>query len=1152
MIKIAIDRGGTFTDIYAIYKNKIYIKKILSESEHYSDANSEGIRLILKDIFGEKVDKIDLQNFEWIRLGTTVATNALLEKKGAKVTLLITKGFKDLLQIGYQNRSDIFALSPKKNKPLYENVIEIDERVYPKKDGVDIIQELDIKKLKESLKEKDIDSLAVVLLHSYLFNEHENKIKSVVNELGIKHISISSNISAAIRAVDRGDTTVVDAYLTPILRRYIQRIVDNFKGDLNKLYFMKSDGNLCKKDEFNGSVALLSGPAGGVVALKSIYKGSPLIGFDMGGTSTDVSRYDGKVELKYYDEINGIRVAVPSVDIHSVAAGGGSRLFYKNGMFAVGPESSGSNPGPLCYGKEGYLSITDANLITNRLNIDFFPKIFGKNQNEPLNKEASIEGFKEIAKKVNKSIEEVAEGFLDIANENMANAIKEITVKKGYDVKNHTLCAFGGAGGQHAVGVARKLGIKKVFIHKDAGILSAVGIANADISKTFFKSFDKELEKIDLEKEFEKFDYKSDKTKKTLLLKYAQTTTTIEVEYKDNFLNEFYEKHKRLFGFLLDKKIVVESIKIDFINVSNLCERERFDVGTTIPVKEQEIFLNGTWQKAKIYSQISPNNMIEGPALIIQDTSTIVLDEKSKAFINEFLDITITLDDIQKTKKIKEVELALISNRFKFIATKMGDILQKTALSTNIKERLDFSCAIFDNEGNLISNAPHIPVHLGSMSSVVKSIIKKFDKINSSTYITNAPYEGGSHLPDITVVTPHIENGKILFWVASRGHHSDIGGIVPGSMPPNSTTLAQEGAVIEAFEVVKNGEFQEQKLVKLLKEANAKNIKNNLSDIKAQISANLSGIEGVKELIKSGMDLFWYMDEIKKISTQKIKSFFKAFKGREFSATDFLDNGAKIKLKVSVNDDNEAVFDFRGTSYELLSNQNTPLSVLRSAIIYSLRVMLDDDIPLNEGIIKPVKIIVGENSLLNPSKEAAIVGGNVTTSQRIVDVILKAFGIAAASQGCMNNIIFGNEKFGYYETIAGGIGATKDSNGDSVLHSHMTNTKITDVEVIEREFPVKINRFSIRKNSGGEGRFRGGDGAIREFEFLEAVNVSVLTERRVYPPYGLEGGKDAKVGKNILVKKDKIFNLTSKASFHADVGDKLIIKTPGGGGYGTP
>ena len=732
----------------------------------------------------------------------------------------------------------------------------------------------------------------------------------------------------------------------------------------------------------------------------------------------------------------------------------------------------------------------------------------------------------------------------------MANAIKEITVKKGYDVKNHTLCAFGGAGGQHAVGVARKLGIKKVFIHKDSGILSAVGIANADISKTFFKSFDKKVNEINLKKEFEKFDYKSDKTKKTLLLKYAQTTTTIEVEYKENFLNEFYEKHKRLFGFLLDKEIIVESIKIDFINVSNLCEREKFKPKKITPIKEQEIFLNGSWQKAKIYNEIAPQATIEGPALIIQDTSTIVLDEKSKAFINDYLDISITLEEIKKTKQIKEVELALISNRFKFIATKMGDILQKTALSTNIKERLDFSCAIFDSKGNLVSNAPHIPVHLGSMSSVVKSIIKKFGKINSSTYITNAPYEGGSHLPDITVVSPYLEDEKVLFWVASRGHHSDIGGIVPGSMPPNSIALNQEGAIIEAFEVVKNGEFQEQKLVKLLEDANAKNIKNNLSDIKAQISANLSGIEGVKELIKNGVDIFWYMDEIKKISTQKIKSFFKTFKGREFSAVDFLDNGAKIKLKVSVNDNNEARFDFSGTSYELLSNQNAPLSVLRSAIIYSLRVMLDDDIPLNEGIIEPVKITVEENSILHPSKEAAIVGGNVTTSQRIVDVIFKAFSVAAASQGCMNNIIFGNEKFGYYETIAGGIGATKDSNGASALHSHMTNTKITDVEVIEREFPVKINRFGLRKGSGGEGKFKGGDGVIREFEFLETVNVSILTERRVYAPYGLEGGKDAKVGKNILVKKDKVFNLTSKASFKADVGDKLIIKTPGGGGYG--
>jgi len=1154
MLKIAIDRGGTFTDIYAVYNNKVYIKKVLSESNFYKDSNSYGIKLILKEIFNKDCKKIDLDKFEWVRLGTTVATNALLEKKGAKVALLITKGFCDLLEIGYQNRSELFAINPKKNKPLYKKAIEIDERILPDKNSFKILKRLDESVIKSILKEYKDYSIAVVLLHSSLFNKHEKIIKKIANEIGVKFISISSEVSNSLKAVDRGDTTVVEAYLTPILKDYIENILQNFTGDLNKIYFMKSDGTLCKSDEFSGSRALLSGPAGGVVALKSIYKNTPLIGFDMGGTSTDVSRFDGEIELKYYDEINGVKVATPSVDIHTVAAGGGSRLFFKNNMFIVGPESSGSNPGPLCYGKGGYLSLTDANLVTNRILSEFFPKIFGKNQNEPLNKQASIDGFKSIAKKINKSIEEVALGFIDVANEIMANAIKEITIKKGYDVKKHILCAYGGAGGQHAVGVARKLGIKKIFIHKNAGILSAIGIANANISDTFLKSFEKKLDELSLENEFNKIinSYKKsyDEIKKKVLLKYYQTTTTIEVEYKENFLDEFYKKHKKLFGFLLEKEIIVESIKIDFIQKSINLIREKLTKKQIQPIKKVKVYLNYKWVEADVYKELSPNLKIKGPAIIIQDTSTILLDEKSKAIVNEFGDIEIELEELKEDFSFNEVEFSLLSNRFKFIATKMGDILAKTALSTNIKERLDFSCAIFDSEGNLISSAPHIPVHLGSMSSVVKAIIKKFKTISNSTYITNAPYEGGSHLPDITVVTPYIKDEKVLFWVASRGHHSDIGGIVPGSMPPNSTTLIEEGAIIEAFEIVKNGEFLEEKITKILKKANARNIKNNISDIKAQISANISGINDVAKLIKQNSFALTYMSEIQKISEAKVRDFFKQFNKKNLSAVDFLDNGAKIKLEVQINPDGSAIFDFSKSSYELISNQNTPISVVRSAIIYAIRVMLNENLPLNEGIIKPIIIKVSQNSILNPSKEAAIVGGNVTTSQRIVDVIFKAFEICAASQGCMNNIIFGNKDFGYYETIAGGIGASKFGDGESALQSHMTNTKITDVEVIEREYPVKINRFEIRKGSAGEGKFRGGDGVIREFEFLDEVEVSVLSERRVFAPYGLKGGKSAKAGENLLIKNNKIYNLTSKATFSVNAGDRLIIKTPGGGGWG--
>ncbi len=1146
MLKIAIDRGGTFTDIYALYKGKTYRKKILSQSPFYEDANSEGIREVLKEIFKKDFKNIDLNLIEWIRLGTTVATNALLERKGADVTFLVTKGFRDLLEIRYQDREDLFALDIEKPKPLYKEVIEVKERVLPK-EGSFLVE--------ESLKEiPDIQnsSIAVTLLHSYSFFEHEKKIKEHLAKKN-KNISLSFEVMPFIKAVERADTTVVDAYLTPIIKDYIKKIVKNFKGDFtNKLFFIKSDGGLCRWDEFRGANSLLSGPAGGVVALKSIYKKTPLIGFDMGGTSTDVSRYDGEIELRYDRKIAGVYVSYPSVDIHTVAAGGGSRLFFKNGMFIVGPESSGSDPGPLCYGRGGFLSVTDANLVTGRLDIETFPKIFGRSGKEALNLEASRKGFEEISKKVGKSVEEVAEAFIDVANENMANAIKEITVKKGFDPKNHILCSFGGAGGQHAVAVARKLGIKKLFIHKDSGILSAVGIANADIKKEFFKVLDKEAAVLDLKKEFEDFINEKrvefDEIERVVFVKYKGTNTALSIKFTPDFQNDFEREYKRVFGFNLKKPLVIESIKIVFITKGESVKRDKIEKGESKPLKEVEIFLNSRFQRAKVYDKLYAKSNILGPALILQESSTILLDEGSFAFVNEYGDLEIELKDIKTIEEIKEAKLSLYANRLFFIAKKMGDILKKSAISTNIKERADFSCAIFDKNGDLITNAPHIPVHLGSMSSVVKSIIKKFPKISNSTYITNAPYEGGSHLPDITVATPYIENDEVIFWVASRGHHADIGGKSAGSMPPFSKYLYEEGAIIEAFEVVEKGEFKESFLREIFLNSNARNIEDNISDIKAQIAANMEGIKSLLELNRD--DLLWFFEEIKKISSKKMREFFKGLKKREFKAKDFLDNGAVISLEAKISKEGDAIFDFSSSSFELLSNQNTPFSVLKSAVLYSLRVMLNEDVPLNEGLLEGVRIIAPKGSILNPHKDLAVVGGNVTTSQRIVDVIFKAFEICAASQGCMNNVIFGDESFGYYETIAGGAGATPFRNGASAVHTHMTNTKITDVEIIERRYPIKIERFEIRKKSGGEGKKRGGDGVIREMRFLKPLEVSILSERRVFSPYGLKGGKNGKRGENLLISEGKTYNLTSKASFRAKEGDLLIIKTPGGGGFG--
>jgi 5-oxoprolinase (ATP-hydrolysing) len=1143
LIFVAIDRGGTFTDAIAIYKGKIYTKKILSQSTKYKDSNTQAIKELLKDIFNKDYEKINSLLFSQIRLGTTVATNALLEKKGADVSFLVTKGFKDLLEINYQNRNDIFALNIKKNPPLYKEVIEVDERVIPTKDGFKTLKKL------KNIPNPKFNSVAVLLMHSYAKKNHEKQIKKALKN---KQVSISCEVMPLIKAIERAQTTVIDAYLTPIIKEYISNIISQFNTKPKNLFFIKSDGTLCKDKDFRGANSLLSGPAGGVVALKSIYKDTPLIGFDMGGTSTDVSRFSGEIELKYNQEIDGNLINYPSVDIYTIASGGGSILGLKDNILTVGPKSSGANPGPLCYGRDGILSLSDANVVTNRLPIKALPRIFGKDNKSALNKDLAIKGFKPIAKKLNKSVEELAQAYIDIANEQMANAIKEITLKKGYNPSNHILCSFGGAGGQHAVGVARKLGIKKIFIHSHSGILSAVGILSADIKDEIYKTVQKELKNLNLKKAFDSLikSYKKsfDSAKRKIFLKYKDTNNSFELKYCKNIEDEFKKVYKRRFGFNLNRDLIVEAIKVEFITFSQKFERQELK-GSKLEYYTDKIYLNSTWQECKVYTKLAPNSKIYGPALILQESSTILLDEKSKAFINKYGDIEIELKELkQKRELFKEANLALMSNKIAFIAKKMGDMLQLSAISTNIKERADYSCAIFDSNGDLIANAPHIPVHLGSMSSVIKALIKKFPKINNSTYITNAPYEGGSHLPDITVATPFIKNKKVIFWVASRGHHSDIGGIVSGSMPPFSKSLSDEGAVIEAFEVVKNGKFQEEKLIKIFKKSGAKNINNNISDIKAQIAANN---EGIKELKKLDFKLLQeYFKDIKKISAQKIEAFLEKYENQELKAIDYLDNGAKIKLCVKIKN-KRAVFDFSKSDFELLSNQNTPPSIVKSAVIYSLRVMLNQDIPLNEGILEPITIKLSKNSLLNPSKNAAVVGGNVTTSQRIVDVILSAFGAAANSNGCMNNIIFGNKHFGYYETIGGGSGATSYISGASGVHTHMTNTKITDTEIIEFRYPVLIEKFAIRKNSGGEGRFRGGDGLIRKYKFLEDnLEVSILSERRVFRPNGLKGGKKAKKGKNILKRKNKKYNLTSKATFKTKKGDILIIKTPGGAGYG--
>ncbi|WP_201353766.1 hydantoinase B/oxoprolinase family protein [Hydrogenimonas urashimensis] len=1164
-IEFAIDRGGTFTDLIARYEGRFIVKKVLSRSPFYKEACSHAIGEVMRELFGA-TKPIDAERIGWIRMGTTIATNALLERKGEPTVLVVTRGFGDLLEIGDQARPDIFALEIEKIAPLYAKVVEIDERVLLREGEFVVEKAVDADEVRRTLWGLQERNLAVCLMHGYGFVEHEKKVAQIAETMGFSVVCSHETVPLP-GAVIRAETTLCDAYLTPKLQEYLETFEAAFRGDIRaKTRMMQSSGALSSLEDFRGSRALLSGPAGGVTALASVYDGTPLIGFDMGGTSTDVCRYDGETVLRYEGETAGVRVRVPQVDLHTIASGGGSRLFFENGLFKVGPQSSGADPGPLCYGRGGYLSITDANLVTGRLDAQSFPKIFGPNGDAPLDIAASRRGFEPIAEALGTSVEAVAEGFLDVANEQMASAIKEVTLKKGFDPADHRLCAFGGAGGQHAAAVAAKLGIRTVLIHRYGGILSAYGMALASESVDAMRLVEKPLEACDaalfepLKRELAaktrgrdtRFSYRA-------LVKYDGTEQAIEVPFK-KAKEAFEERHEREFGFLMpERRLIVESVRLVATVVSKGWERPAVppQKGEPRATGRVRIYLRGGWHDAWVYdlSQLGAGATIEGPALLIQETSTIVLEPECRAAVNAVGDVVMDIAAVRNDKtSLAAVRRSLFSNRFGFIAARMGDMLQKSAVSTNIRERLDFSCAIFDAAGNLVANAPHIPVHLGSMSSVVKALIQKHGSFEAGvTYITNAPFEGGSHLPDITLATPCVKDGKVLFWVASRGHHADIGGKVPGSMPPFSATLEEEGALFTSFPLIEKGRFDETRVIETLQRAGGRNIADNLSDLRAQAAANREGIEGVLALMRqSGRDaILEYMADIQRISEEAVRRFFRRYAGQRREAADRLDGGSEIALTVTFDKEGGAVFDFTGSGLEMWGNQNTPPAVVRSSLIYALRAMLREDLPLNEGLIAPVEMVLPEGSLLNPSPSAAVAGGNVTTSQRIVDVVLGLFGEAAASQGCMNNVTFGNERFGYYETIAGGAGATPNAPGADAVHTHMTNTRITDIEILERRFPVAVERFAVRRGSGGAGRHRGGDGVVRIYRFFEPMAFSILSERRVFAPFGLAGGEAGARGRNILIRANRVYDLGAKVQLQVEKGDRIRIETPGGGGYGS-
>jgi 5-oxoprolinase (ATP-hydrolysing) len=1227
-LRFSVDRGGTFTDIYAEHPGGGFeVVKLLSEDpSNYLDAPREGIRRVLAKYSGSDLpkDSFSSKSVDWIRMGTTVATNALLERKGADTVLLTTKGFKDILKIGNQDRPDIFDLEIKKPELLYKQVIEVDEEVrlanfygdiseYQTAVGttgesIIVVKEPDKESIRKDLEgvfAKGIRSIAVVFKHGYTYARHEKIAGEIAKDIGFTQISLSHEVIPMIKMVGRGDTTTVDAYLTPHIKKYLSNFISGFSDGLkgSSLLFMQSDGGLVDGSNFKGSNAILSGPAGGVVGFaETTYdreRNKPVIGFDMGGTSTDVSRFGGEYELVHETETAGVRIKAPQMQIKTVAAGGGSRLFFKNNMFYVGPESAGAHPGPICYRKNGYLTVTDANLFLGRVQLDYFPKIFGETEDLPLDYEAVKKAFEEITKSINKSYkakgleqkscEEVAEGFLEVANEVMIRPIREISVMRGYNIKGHILACFGGAGGQHACAIARSLGIKEIFIHRFSGILSAYGMGLADIvcekqepsAIVIDENSKSEVErKIEIltskavdDLLFKGYAKESFDIKQYLNLRYDGTDTSfmIEISKENNYTKKLEEIYLREFGFeLKGKDVIVDDLRVRINSKSDKLLKIKIERGTTEPNPHsvKECYFDGRWQKVNIYlmDELGSGDVIEGPSIIMQNTSTIIIEPFCIAEITEYGDLKVSIRSKSKVKKLKSidpVQLSIFSNLFMSIAEQMGRALQKTSISTNIKERLDFSCAIFDEKGDLVANAPHVPVHLGAMGEAVKKQVEiNGDNIKEGdVLVTNSPSFGGSHLPDITVVTPVFRDGKIVFFVASRGHHADIGGISPGSMPPFSRTLDEEGAVIETFKLVTDNKFNEEGISSILLEKGARRISDNISDLKAQVAANQKGIELLSEMADNyTIEMVKaYMQHIQDNAEYAVKNMLVRLSKDQglkevdsVVAKDHLDDGSLIKLKLTIDRIKKtAVFDFTGTGKELWGNLNAPVAVTYSAILYSLRSLINQDIPLNQGCMKPIEVIIPEGSLLAPSGKAAVVGGNVLTSQRITDVILKAFKAAAGSQGCMNNFTFGNERFGYYETIAGGAGAGPSWHGQSGVHTHMTNTRITDPEILEKRFPVVLKQFKLRENSFGKGKFNGGDGLVREVEFLTNLNVAILSERRVFPPYGLEGGEPGACGKNIFRFKDgREISLGGKNEISAKKGDSIRILTPGGGGFG--
>ncbi len=1197
-----IDRGGTFTDIVGKAPDgSLHPHKLLSENpEAYPDAAIQGIR----DLLGvEKGAKLPSEKIGAVKMGTTVATNALLERKGDRTALLITKGFRDGLRIGYQARPDIFAKEIILPEQLNSRVVEVSERVLA--DGT-LDTSLDMAGVEqnlEALKKDGFNSIAICLMHAWKYPAHEQKIAHLAREMGFAQVSVSHEVSPLVKLIGRGDTTVVDAYLSPILRRYVDQVAEELRGGDSyggapKLMFMQSSGGLTSADLFQGKDAILSGPAGGVVGAvqtSAMAGHEKVIGFDMGGTSTDVSHYNGTYERAFETEVAGVRMRAPMMQIHTVAAGGGSILHYEAGRFQVGPDSAGANPGPACYRRGGPLTVTDANVMVGKLRPEFFPSIFGPGQDQPLDTDIVSDKFASLASEVatGQSSEEIADGFLKIAVENMANAIKKISVQRGYDVTEYALTCFGGAGGQHACAVADTLGMETVLVHPFSGILSAYGMglarlsANrskamvipfADTSLAAIKALEGELEKGVVDELLAQGCQHDDIATRTVAhLRYDGTDTSLHIDFSDGSIKDaiatFEHQHRTQFGFLFeDKPIVIEALEVqgDEGDSGALNEPEQpLHAAPALPSSIAKFHSGGKMQDAGIYlrKSLQCGETISGPALIIEDHQTIVVEQGWQGKINSRNHIVLTrVEKLERALAIgtsaDPVMLEVFNNLFMSIAEQMGVTLQNTAYSVNIKERLDFSCAVFAADGTLVANAPHMPVHLGSMDRSVETIIKLNDgNINpGDVFVLNAPYNGGTHLPDITIVTPVFdeEEKAIQFYVASRGHHADIGGMAPGSATPRATHVDEEGVLIDNFKLVDRGIIRENEMIEVLTNHPwpARNPAQNMADMRAQIAANEKGVVELRKMVAHfGEDVVEaYMGHVQDNAEESVRRVIDALSDCAYDYR--TDSGQVIKLKITVDKQNrQATVDFTGTSDAWKNNFNAPEPVTRAAVLYVFRLMVESDIPMNAGCLKPITIIVPQGSMLRPQYPSAVVAGNTETSQHVTNCLLMALGAMANSQGTMNNLTYGNARYQNYETICAGAPAGKMNSGRgfrgaSGVHVHMTNTRMTDPEILEMRFPIVVEEFSIRQGSGGKGKFPGGDGTTRVLRFLEDMECAILSSHRKRPPAGLGKGGDGAVGKTEIRRLNgELEELEYCDQTSVAAGEAVIVTTPSGGGY---